>query len=89
MSEPKRQTADPLEVEVAQAMGLCDSDVLAALRSALVANSFLLAEVERLSNAVSFGSVRGRLSPERKASAKLDGWREMFSHDQPSHSDDS
>ena len=43
----------------------------AALRASLVANSFVAAEVERLSNAVSFGFTRGKISPSRGASEKL------------------
>jgi len=58
MSEPaSRQTepAEALEREADQAIADCDHDIRAALRAALVANCFLLEEVERLTRAVSRG----------------------------------
>jgi hypothetical protein len=78
MAEPKPDTSDPLQLAVEEAIALCDGDVYAALRTALVANSFLLAEVERLEQAVSFGFMRGR-SAARRASEKLNNWREISS----------
>jgi hypothetical protein len=83
MAEPTPETPDPLDVILEQAVAICDGDVCAALRAALVANSFLTAEVERLTadverltQAVSFGFLRKRL-PARRASEKLDEWRDM------------
>jgi hypothetical protein len=81
MAEPKSDAPDPLETAVQQAIALCDGDLHAALRAALVANSFLTAEVERLTHAVSFGFMRGR-STARRASEKLDDWREVLSGEQ-------
>jgi hypothetical protein len=81
MAEPKPDTPDPLEFAVEEAIALCDGDVRAALRAALVANSFLTAEVERLAQAVSFGFTPGR-SAARRASGKVDNWREMSSGEQ-------
>lgn len=52
--------AEALEREVDETIALCDCDVREALRAALVANSFLTAEVERLTQAVSFGFTRGK-----------------------------
>jgi hypothetical protein len=78
MAEPKPDTPDLLELAVEEAIDVCDGDVRAALRAALVANSFLTAEVERLTQAVSFGFTRGR-SAARRASEKLDNWREISS----------
>jgi hypothetical protein len=82
LSDPaeKPDETDPaaeLEREVDEAVALCDGDVRAALRAALFANSFLTAEVERLTAAVSFGFTRGKVSPARRASEKLDDWREI------------
>jgi hypothetical protein len=77
MAEPASDAPDPLEAAVEQAIAICDGDVRAALRAALVANSFLMDEVERLTRAASFGFARGRISPARRASAKLDHWREI------------
>src|SRR5215510_10501394 len=79
MAEPASDAPDPLEAAMEQAIAICDGDVRAALRAALVANSFLADEVGRLTQAVSFGFTRGRISPARSASAKLDGWREISS----------
>jgi hypothetical protein len=79
MSEPaSRQTeyAEALEREVDQAIAACDYDVRAALRAALVANSFLLEEIERLTRAVSLGFT-WQQCPSRKASEMLDRWREI------------
>ena len=77
MAEPASIASDPLEAAVEQAIAICDGDVRAALRAALVANSFWADEVERLTRAASFGFARGRISPARRASAKLDNWREI------------
>jgi hypothetical protein len=77
MVEPASDAANPLEAAVEQAIAICDGDVRAALRAALVANSFLMDEVERLTGAVSFGFARGRISPARRASERLDRWREI------------
>jgi hypothetical protein len=66
-----------VEAAVEQAIAICDGDVRAALRAVFVANSFLADEVERLTRAASFGFARGRISPTRNASARLDRWREI------------
>jgi hypothetical protein len=77
MVEPASDTPDPLEAAVEQAIAICDGDLRAALRAALVANSFLIDEVERLRRAASFGFARGRTSPARRASERLERWREI------------
>jgi hypothetical protein len=60
--------ADPdIDREVEQAVAVCGGDVVAALRATLIANAFLEAEVERLTQAVSSGFARGRV---RKPKAK-------------------
>jgi len=66
-----------LEAEVEQAIAICDGDVRAALRAMLAANSFTAGEMERLARAASFGFVRGRISPARRASENLNCWREI------------
>jgi hypothetical protein len=76
MVEPASDTPDPLEVAVEQAIAICDGDVRAALRAALVANSFLMDEVERLRQSGSFGFARGK-SAARRASERLEHWREI------------
>jgi hypothetical protein len=79
MPEPASREAEyteALEREVDEAIAACDYDVRGALRAALVANSFLLEEIERLTRAVSLGFTRQR-SPNRKASEMLDRWREI------------
>jgi hypothetical protein len=50
-----------LEAEVDEATRMCGGDVRAALRATLVANAYLDAEVERLTEAVSTGFARGRM----------------------------
>jgi hypothetical protein len=61
---------------VDQAIEARDGDIRAALRAALIANSFLPGEIERLTRAVSLGFTRQQ-SPSRKASEMLDRWREI------------
>ena len=48
MVEPAPDAPDLWEAAVEQAIAICDGDVRAALRAALVANSFWADEVERL-----------------------------------------
>jgi hypothetical protein len=79
MAEPASEAPDPLEVAVEQAIAICDGEVCAALRAALIANAFLADEVERLTRAASFGFARGKISPARRASERLDRWREISS----------
>jgi hypothetical protein len=78
MVEPNPETPDPLDVALEQAVAICDGDVRAALRAALVETEVerLTAEVERLTRAMSFAFLRKRL-PARRASEKLDEWREI------------
>jgi hypothetical protein len=77
MVEPASEAPDPLEVAIERAIAICDGDVRSALRAALVANSFLMDEVERLARAASFGFARGKTSPARRASERLDRSREI------------
>jgi hypothetical protein len=65
-----------LEAAVDQAIAVYDGDVRAARRSAIVANTFLTAEMERLVNAVSFGFTHGKAAG-RRASETLDSWRQI------------
>ena len=67
---PVPNAADELERNVDQAIALCGGDMRAALRTMLLANAFLDAEVERLTRAVSVGFTRGKMSPSRRASEK-------------------
>jgi hypothetical protein len=75
MAQPAPYVPDLLEAAVEQAIAICDGDVRAALRAALVANSFLADEVERLTKEVSVDFTRGRISPARRASERLNRWR--------------
>jgi hypothetical protein len=77
MVEPASDAPDPLEAAAEQAIAICDGDVRATLRAALLANVFLMDEVERLTRAASFGFTRGRTSPARRASERLNRWREI------------
>jgi hypothetical protein len=58
--------------EVDDIIALCSGDARAAVQALLVANSFLEAEVERLSASISRGYVRGQLD-SNSAMARL--WR--------------
>ena len=55
------ETAALLEAEVDDAIATCGGDVRAALRATLIANTYLEAEIERLTEAVSTGFARGRM----------------------------
>ena len=72
MTEPAAELADPLEGAVDEAIALCDGDVRAALRAALVYNEFLERKLEMMRGMVSIGYTRGKISPPRQASEKLD-----------------
>jgi hypothetical protein len=88
VNEPARaapteaEAAAALEREVDEAIVICDGDVRAALRAALVANAFLDADLERLIQAVSVGLMRGKFPATRRASEKVDDWREISSADE-------
>jgi len=68
-----------LEGEADAVISACGGDARAAVKTLLVANSFLEREAGRLARAVSFGFTRGKSSPARRASEKLDDWRESSS----------
>jgi acyl dehydratase len=85
VNEPARaapseaEAAAALEREVDEAVAICNGDVRAALRAALVASAFLDEELERLAQAVSVGFMRGKFPAARRASDKVDDWREISS----------
>ena len=78
VAEPQPEIPDPIEAAVDQAIAICDGDVRAALRAALVYNEFLEWKVEIMRGVVSAGFTRGKVTPARAASAKLDDWREIL-----------
>lgn len=53
---------DDLETAIYAAIAACDGNVRATIRALIVANSFLHARVEHLTDLVSPGFARGRLS---------------------------
>ena len=61
------ETTALVEAEVAEAIAICGGDVRAALRATLIANAYLEAEIERLTEAISTGFARGRMrkAPQR------------------------
>jgi hypothetical protein len=69
MTEPAEKAQDSLENDVDVAIALCDGDVRAALRAALVYNDFLERKIETMRAMVSAGYMRGRISP----SSRLEG----------------
>jgi hypothetical protein len=54
--------ADDLESAVDMAIAACDGDQRDAVRALVIANSFLMEEIERLRSLISPGFVRGKLS---------------------------
>ncbi len=79
MAGAAEKSEDSLEVSVDQAIALCDGDVRAALRAALVYNEFLERKLDMMRGMVSSGYSRQRIAPARAASQKLDQWREISS----------
>ena len=79
MVEPalKQAGGDEIESSVDAAIAICDGDVRAALRAAFVYNEFLERKLNEFRKMVSAGYTRGRITPAREASEKLDDWREM------------
>jgi hypothetical protein len=65
---PAAAAAALLEAEVDEAIATCGGDARAALRATLFANSYLEAEVERLTHAIPARFARGRI---RKPSGKF------------------
>ncbi len=61
LQEPNADAAALLEAEVDEAIAICGGDIRAALRATLVANAYLEAEVERLTEAISPGFTRRRI----------------------------
>ena len=61
------ETAALVEAEVDEAIATCGGDVRTALRATLIANAYLEAEIERLTQAISTGFARGRMrkAPQR------------------------
>jgi hypothetical protein len=53
--------SEALESEVEEAIALCRGDVRNALRTTLIANAFLEAEIDRLNAQISTGFARGRI----------------------------
>ncbi len=68
IQRPAANAAALLEAEVDEAIAVCGGDARAALRATLFANSYLEAEVERLTNAIPSGLAGGRI---RKPSGKF------------------
>jgi hypothetical protein len=60
-----------LEAEVDKAIAACGGDVRAALRATLIANSYLEAEIERLTEAISKGFARGRVRKPPQRAKKI------------------
>ena len=68
LRKSEADTTALLEAEVDEVIGACGGDVRAALRATLMANAYLEAEIERLTEAISTGFARGRM---RKASQRI------------------
>jgi len=61
------ETEHLIEIEVDEAIAACGGDVRTALRVTLIANAYLEAEIERLTEAISTGFARGQMrrAPQR------------------------
>ena len=81
MAQPALTPVDDIELEVDAAILLCDGDVRAALRATLVYNQFLERKLDQFRGMISSGYTRGKVSPPRQASEKLDDWREISTPD--------
>ena len=80
MADPAvEQSPDEIETAVDAAIAVCDGDVRAALTAALVYNAFLERKLDQFRGLVSSGYTRGKISPGRGASEKLDDWRDISS----------
>ena len=60
--EADRLDENELETAVDDAIAACDGDLRAAVRSLVVANSFLYTEMERFKTLISTGFARGKLT---------------------------
>ncbi len=60
-TNPSPTAANAVEDKVREALAICGGDAIAALRITLIANTFLEAEIDRLSAAVSSGFARGKV----------------------------
>jgi hypothetical protein len=58
-SSKKIRSPRPFEADVGEAIATCGCDVREALRAALISNSYLEAQTERLTEAISTGFARG------------------------------
>ena len=56
------EKVDGVEVAVDMAIAACDGDLRDTIRTLVIANSFLMEEMERYKSLVSSGFVRGKLS---------------------------
>jgi hypothetical protein len=68
LEESEAETAALLEAEIDQAIVTCGGDVRTALGATFIANTYLEAEIERLTEAISTGFAGGRM---RKASQRV------------------
>jgi hypothetical protein len=79
MADAACEIPDSLEIAVEQAIVVCDGDIRAALRAALVYNEFLERKLENFRGLISTGYTRQQVSPARGASEKLEDWRDISS----------
>jgi hypothetical protein len=69
--QSEAETTALVEAEVAEAIATCGGDVRAALRATLIANAYLEAEIERLTQAISTGFARGRMRKAPQRATKI------------------
>ena len=74
-------TAALVEAEVDEAIGTCGGDVRAALRAILIANAYLEAEIERLTEAISTASRGAGCARHLNGSRRFRGQRSCNDYD--------
>jgi hypothetical protein len=79
VGEPAATSPDPLETVVDAAIAVCDGDMRAALRAALIYNEFLERKLEMMRGMISSGYTRGQVAPGRQAADQLEKWRDISS----------
>jgi hypothetical protein len=75
------ETTALVEAEVAEAIASCGGDVRAALRATLIANAYLEAEIERLTEAISTGFARAGCARHLNGSRRFRGQRSCNDYD--------
>ncbi len=69
MAEAALELAPIIDLEVEEALGICEGDPIKALRITLIANAFLEAQVDELKAQISTGFGRQKINKAKKREA--------------------